>query len=155
MKRTTLLIVLTVFIAMVFLVACSRQKEADKSQTKVTSADVKKEAKKAMETTKAYTLQQKEEYEKQIKAKLQKINGEIQQLQSKAQSRATELKEKGKAEFAQAMEGLHKKKQAAAEKLNELNSASGKAWEDMKSGMDEAMDELIKAYDRARSHFGS
>ena len=53
------------------------------------------------------------------------------------------------------MEELRNKKQAAAEKLNELNSASGKAWEDIKSGMDSAMDALGKAFDRARSHFKS
>ncbi|MGW8303323.1 MAG: hypothetical protein ACWGNO_14700 [Desulfobacterales bacterium] len=155
MKRSALMVILTAFIATTFLVACGDQKEAEKFQKKVTSADVKKEAKEAMETTKAYTLQQKEEYQKQIKAKLEEIDREIQALQAKAQSRATELKEESKAELNQAMEGLLKKKQAAAEKLNELKSASGKAWEDIKSGVDKAMDDLNKAYDQARSNFGS
>ena len=121
----------------------------------MTSADVKKEAKEAIETTKAYSLQQKEEYQKQMEAKLQDFDREIQSLQDKVKSGASALKEDSIAKFNQSMEELSKKKQAVAEKLNELKSESGKAWEDTKSGVDNAMDELGKAYDRARSHFGS
>jgi hypothetical protein len=37
------------------------------------------------------------------------------------------------------MEGLRSKKQAAADKLDELKSSSGKAWDDIKAGLDSAM----------------
>jgi hypothetical protein len=40
-----------------------------------------------------------------------------------------------------------------AERLNEFRTANGKAWDDIKAGMDSAMDELDQAFDRARSHF--
>ncbi|MGA9236845.1 MAG: hypothetical protein WBV91_18620, partial [Desulfobacterales bacterium] len=73
MKRTAIAITLTVFFLLGFLAACGDQKEAEKSQTEVTSEDVKKEAKEAMQTAKEYTLQQKEEYQKQMEAKLQEI----------------------------------------------------------------------------------
>jgi septation ring formation regulator EzrA len=155
MRRNALVIMWVVFLGVVFLVACGDRNAAEKSGTKVTSADVKKEAKEAIETTKAYSLQQKEEYQKQMEAKLQDFDREIQSLQDKVKSGASALKEDSIAKFNQSMEELSKKKQAVAEKLNELKSESGKAWEDTKSGVDNAMDELGKAYDRARSHFGS
>ena len=153
MRRIVLLIILTAFFGLAFLVACGDQKEAKKSETKVTSVDVKKEAKEAIETAKTYAQQQKEEYLQQIKAKMKEYDREMQELLAKAQSRATDLKEESKAQFNQSMEELRNKKQAAADKLNELNSASGVAWEYIKSGMDSSMDELTKAFDRARSHF--
>jgi chromosome segregation ATPase len=155
MRRTTLLIMLTAFFGLAFLVACGDQKEAEKSKTEVTSADVKKEAKEAMETAKTYAQQQKEEYLQQIEAKMKEYDREMQELLAKAQSGATDLKEESKAQFDQSMEELRNKKEAAAKKLNEINSESGEAWKDIKSGMESAMDELSKAFDRARSHFKS
>jgi len=155
MRRIALLIMLTAFFGLAFLVACGDQKEAKKSETEVTAMDVQKEAKEAMETAKTYAYKQKEEYLQQIKAKMKGYDREIQELLAKAESRAADLKEESKVQFNQSMEELHNKKQAAAEKLNELNSASGEAWEDIKSGMDSALDELNKAFDRARSHFKS
>ena len=153
MRRIALFMMLTAFFGLVFLVACGDQKKAEKSETAVTSMDVKKEVKEAVETAKSYTQQQKEEYLRQIDAKIKEFDREMQELLAKAKSSASDLKEAGKAKFNQSMEELHNKKQAAADKLNELNSASGEAWEDIKSGMDSAMDELSKAFDRARSNF--
>lgn len=127
---------LTTFSCLAFLVACGDQKEAKKSETEVTSVDVKKEAKEAMETAKIYAHQQKEEYLQQIEAKIKEYDREMQELLAKAQSKATDLKEESKAQFNQSMEELSNKKKAAAEKLNELNSASAEAWGDIKSGMD-------------------
>ena len=51
-----------------------------------------------MQTAKEYTLQQKEEYQKQMEAKLQEIDREIQELQAKAQFSAAEMKAETKAE---------------------------------------------------------
>jgi len=106
MRRIALLIMLTAFFGLVFLVACGDQKEAEKSETEVTSMDVKKEAKETMETVKSYTQQQKDAYLRQIEAKLEELDKEMQELQAKAKSSATELKEESKAKFNQSMEEL-------------------------------------------------
>jgi len=153
MKQIVVLIIIAAVVGSAFLLACGDGKESEKPEKEVTSQDVKKEAKEAMETAKAYTLQQKEEYQKQIEAKLQALDREINELQTMAQSKATGLKEESKAEFNQTIEELRNKKQAAAEQLDKLKSASGKAWEDIKAGVDSAMDDLSAAFDRARSHF--
>lgn len=155
MRRKALLIMLTVFFGLAFLVACGDQKEAEKSKTKVTSMDVKKEAKEAIQTAKTYTKQQKEEYLNQLDAKIKEFDREMQELLAKTKSSAIEMKDESKEKVNQSLEELRKKKQAAAEKLNELKSSSNEAWEEIKSGMDSAIDELNKAFDRARSDFGS
>jgi len=86
---------------------------------------------------------------------MKEYDREMQELLAKAQSGATDLKEESKTQFDEKMKEFRDKKQAAADKLDELNSASGEAWKDIKSGMESAMDELSKAFDRARSHFKS
>ena len=153
MKRTVLLSLLAVLFSSAFLFACGEQKEAEKSEIEVTSKDVKKETKEAIETAKTYTQQQKREYLQQIEAKMDDLDREIQKLQDKAQSKATELKEESRAELNQSMETLRNKKQAAAQQLAELKSASSNAWHDIKVGEDSAIDELNQAFKQARSHF--
>jgi biopolymer transport protein ExbD len=153
MKKIVVFIILAAFFGSAFLLACGDGKESEKPKVEVTSQDVKNKAKEAIETAKTYTLQQKEEYQKQMEARLQELDREIRELQAGAQSKATALKEESKAQFDQALEELRNKQQAAADKLDKLKSSSGKAWEDMKSGMDSAMGDLSKAFDKARSHF--
>jgi len=153
MRSIVLALTLTAFFGVVFLSACDSQEEAKQSESEVTSADVKKEAEEALQTAKAFTQQQKDEYMQQMQARIDKIEKEIQEVQAKAQSKATELKEDSKAKFDQSMAELRSKKQAAADKLAELKSSSDKAWNDIKIGMDSAMDELSQALDKARSHF--
>lgn len=155
MRRKALLIMLMAFFGLAFLVACGDQKDAEKSETKVTSMDVKEEAKEAIQTAKTYTQQQKEEYLHQLDAKIKEIDREMQELLAKTKSRAIEMKDESKAKVDQSLEELRNKKQTATEKLNELKSSSSEAWEEIKSGMDSAMDELNKAFDRARSEFKS
>lgn len=155
MRRKALLIMLMAFFGLAFLVACGDQKDAEKSETKVTSMDVKKEAKEAIQTAKTYTQQQKEEYLHQLDAKIKEFDREMQELLAKTKSSTIEMKDESKAKVDQSLEELRNKKQAATEKLNELKSSSSEAWEEIKSGMDSAMDELNKAFDRARSDFKS
>jgi hypothetical protein len=112
MIRKALLIMLASFFSLALFFACGDQKDAEKSDTKVTYEDVKKESKEAMETAKEYTQEQKEEYLRQMRAKLDEFNKEFQELQSKVASKATDLKVDSKAKFEQSVEALAKKKQA-------------------------------------------
>lgn len=65
MKRFILILLLTTGVSLGLWPGCGEKKE-----TEVTSKDVKKEAKEAVETAKAYTQQQKKEYQEQIEAKI-------------------------------------------------------------------------------------
>jgi len=42
-----------------------------------------------------------------------------------------------------------------SEKLKELSSSSGSAWEQLKSGLDAAMDDLIDAYKKVVAEFSN
>lgn len=144
-----------------FLAACggSEEQATEESATRpsateehaVTSKDVKKEVTEAAQTTMDYAAAKREEYQKEIKAKLDKYQEEINKMA--VQSR--EMTEDAKAALDQRLQVLLDKKEVAQKKLDELRGASGKAWEDLKNGMDAAMDDLKMAFEDASSHFKS
>ena len=93
--------------------------------------------------------EQKEEYQKQIEAKLKEFNQKREELKAKA----ADLKKESREEFNQQMEELKKKQEAAKKKLEEVKAASAKAWEKLKVEMDTAIEDLNKLYDTIMSHF--
>jgi len=115
----------------------------------VSAEDVKKETKEALGAAKELTVQQKEEFQKKMRDKLDRIQREIDRLVFKA----NQAKKETRAELNKVIGELQKKKDAIAKKLQELESASGKAWNDLKSGLNASMEELEKSYKRAQSRF--
>ncbi len=140
--------VVAIFISMLFITSCSK-KTPEKAETKVSSEDVKRETGKALETTKTYLAQQKEKYQKDAESTLNDLNDKIKGLQSKAEQAGTDTK----AKYNEIIEGLRKKQGEAQNKLNDLKAKSADAWEDIKSGMDAALENLKNSYSDAVSHF--
>jgi hypothetical protein len=124
--------------------AVAGQKKAD-----VSAEDVKKETKEALGAAKELTVQQKEEFQKKMRAELDRMQKEIDRLAFKTNQAKIETQ----AELDKAVKELQKKKDATAKKLQDLESASGKAWGDLKSGLNASMEELEKSYKRAQSRF--
>lgn len=144
MKRILSMLVLTLALALV-LYGTSRAAE----EGKVTSEDFKKQTEKALETAKELTAQQKEEYQKKVQAQIEDLTRHIAEINAKAKT----LRKEASAQFEAATAELKKKQEAAQQKLKELQSSTGKAWDGVKTGLDSAMDELMKTYQSALSIF--
>jgi len=139
---------LAVFVPLFFMTSCSKETH-EKAETHVSSGDVKRERGEALETTKTYLAQQKEKYQKDAESTLNDLNDKIKGLQSKAEQAGTDTK----AKYNEIIKGLRKKQEEAQNKLNDLKSKSADAWEDIKSGMDAALENLKNSYNDAVSHF--
>ena len=111
--------------------------------------ETNKEVKDASEGSLTYMRHQRDEYQKQIEAQLKEYDQKLDELEVKART----AKQETKALFNQKIEALREKQRAAHDKLDRLSIATGKAWEDLKSGTDAAMEDLAKAYHDAVSHF--
>jgi DNA repair exonuclease SbcCD ATPase subunit len=111
--------------------------------------ETNKEVKDASEGSLAYLRRQRDEYQKQIEAQLKEYDQKLDELQVKVGA----VKQEAKALLNQQIQALREKQHAAHDKLDKLSTATGKAWEDLKSGMDTAMENLAKAYHDAVSHF--
>jgi archaellum component FlaC len=129
---------------------CGSPEEPGKSKPpQVTQDQVKQKTGAALESVKNYTLQQKEEYRKKISAELDELQKKIDALKSKAQAAASEARAKLNEEIAD----LQKKAEDLKKKLSGLGTATGNAWEDLKSEVDKGIDELNKSYEKVRSNY--
>jgi TolA-binding protein len=99
----------------------------------------------------ALSQQQKEEYQKKIETRLRDLNQELKEWKDKAEK----MEKKARAEMDEQLSKLSKKEEEASKKFKDLRSRTGKAWEDLKVGVDSAVDDLGKAFDQMRSRFKS
>ena len=125
------------------------QKPADRTPGKVTSEDVRRDAGQAAKTAAEYSQQTKEEFQKDLDARLNELDAEIAKLREKGRN----LKDKGKANWDQKMPELQAKRDAARAKLAEVRGSSAEAWKDLRKGAQSAYDDLDKAFRDASREF--
>jgi DNA-binding transcriptional regulator GbsR (MarR family) len=131
------------------LPGCGEKEQTQSKPATVSKEDVNKEAKEAYDATKAYTQEQIQAFRKQMETKLNEYGEKIDQLQAKSE----ELGGDAKAKAEQQLTALRQKRDEASEKLKGLGSSSGDAWEQLKSGIDAAMEDLGNAYKKAAAEF--
>jgi hypothetical protein len=130
-------------------VSCSKETPKE-VKTDVTQEDVKQEAGEAVETTEAYLDQRKDEYIKQVEVKMEDIGVKTVELENLLAEETTETKE----DLNEKIQGLKKKQEELQKKIDELKSSSAEEWEEFKTVIDKALDDLERAYDKAAlSHF--
>lgn len=118
-------------------------------QQPVTKQEVKKEAADTMEKAKAYAEQQKQVYTKKVQATLDDLSKKIDQLKEQAKTAKGDALTK----IQGGMADLKVKQDQAKQKLQELGGSTGAAWEQVKTGVDNAITDLQKAYEGASSYF--
>ena len=116
---------------------------------KVTSDDVRRDARKAVDTATDYSQQAKEEFQKKLEARLKDLDAEIAELREKG----SDLSDEAKADWDRKMAALEAKREAAHAKLAEVGESSAEAWKDVQQGAQSAWDELEKAFQDAAREF--
>jgi DNA anti-recombination protein RmuC len=145
MSRFTWMLML----AMLFVATGCDQKPAVKMPGKVTSEDVQRDIGQAVNTTAEYSLQSKEEFQKNLKAQLNELDAKIDKLREKGR----ELKDDAKVNWDKKMADLETKREAARVKLDEVGNSSAEAWKDIQKGAQSAREELEKAFKDASKEF--
>lgn len=93
--------------------------------------------------------QAKADFERMLNRKLEGLDEEIRELQSKV----TTLQETAKAEWTEKVTALEAKRREAGAKLEEVGAATGEAWEHLRDGAERAWDELEQAVTKAVAEF--
>lgn len=91
----------------------------------------------------------RDQYVRNLQAKLDTWNADIDTLSAKADKVTADLK----TEYGEQIEALKAKQAVAKQKLGELQLSGDCAWEDLKSGIDLALTAMGKAIETARSRF--
>jgi len=128
---------------------CGEKEQPESKPASVSKEDVKKEAKEAYDATKAYTQEQMQAFREQTEIKLNEYKEGFDQLQAKAEKMGGDAKAKADEQLT----ALNQKREVLAEKLKELSSSSGNAWEQLKTGIDAALEDLGSAYKKAAAEF--
>ena len=93
--------------------------------------------------------EKRDEYVEKLKDQIDKWNADIDQLQAKADKMGAEAKVKAQKHI----EDLKAKRLQLEEKLKPIQKAGGEAWEDLKSGANQALKALGEAVNAAKSRF--
>lgn len=112
--------------------------------TNASLKDVKRDVAQAVETTKVYASENKDQFVAALQEKLAKLDQKISELGSKA---ATVKAEEGD----KALTALRDQRSALGDKFDELKKATQETWKDVKAGVEKAYDEVEKAYDNAKA----
>lgn len=84
-----------------------------------------------------------------LHARLIDWNNEITRLEAKAEQASGEAKR----DLLETIEQMKQRKEEARTKIAELQHASDSAWEDIKTGADEALDAIKRSFESAKSKF--
>ena len=93
--------------------------------------------------------EQRDAFIQKLKDKIDKWNAEIDRLNAKAEQVGAEAK----MEYLQQVEEIKKHRDDALQKMEQLQEAGEGAWEDMKSGVEMAVDSMVQAAKSARERF--
>lgn len=94
-------------------------------------------------------MSNKQAYQQKIQAQLDEWSAEIDKLRAKADKADADAQ----IAFNREIDNLRDKKNQAREKLDELSDASEGAWEDLKTGVEAASNQLGQALRSAQSRF--
>jgi len=84
-----------------------------------------------------------------LKARLDKLDNELSQLEAKAQLARADARVQAEAKLAQ----VRQMRDQAKQKASELQAASDNAWEHLKQGAEDAWKILKDAFEKAKSEF--
>lgn len=91
----------------------------------------------------------KDVYVQKLHAKLDEWNAEIDKLKAKADMAEAEKR----VEYQKQIENLQKRRKEAEKKVAEVREAGEGAWEDLKSGVQNAWDSMTEEIKLAQSRF--
>ena len=95
-------------------------------------------------------MDEKDAYRQKAEARLDQWRAEIDKLQA----RAAEASADTRIEYEKRLKTLREKQQEMRRQLDELSAAGSDAWQDVKSGLDSAWDDLQASIRNARERFG-
>ncbi len=94
---------------------------------------VKKETSEALDASKQYVNEKKEDFEVRMEARLAELRAKAKSIKDSTQAGAKEK-----------LAELAKQEKAAAERLAAVKKAGGSAWKSLRAGVEQAVDELDK-----------
>lgn len=134
------------------LIGCYEKREPVSRETPaptVTMGDVKSDASKALDTASEYSLERKQRMIQKWNDQLSAMDSQMVGLKKSGEQLAADAK----VNWEKKMTDLELKRQAARDKLTELENSTAEAWGDIEKGASAAWDDLKNAFQDASKDF--
>ena len=120
-------------------------------QKSVSAGDVTRDAKQAVDTATDYAQMQKREFIAKAERDVQTLRASLDDLKKRASTATAETKGK----MQDAIRDLEREQDQlqVQQKLTELKSATADAWQDAKTGFEDAFEKLRESYEKAKREF--
>jgi flagellar motility protein MotE (MotC chaperone) len=132
-----------VFLAMLAL-ACGKKEEPPQVKQPVTAKEVQQKANEALSTIKDFTDQRKKEYQQQVAGQLAAMQKKLDEMKGQLDKASPELRARLEKEMLESKRDLEN----LLKSLAALETATGKAWEEMKGGVSQALENLQKSQEK-------
>ncbi len=114
-----------------------------------TAGDVQKEAAEAVQASKEFAVETKDEFVKTTEEKVAALDRKIEELKAQGKDR----KDRASAAWKKEMADLQAKRAKLSKDFGALKKSSGNAWQKMKDGVKSAVNSLEKSYEEAKAEF--
>lgn len=142
---------LTTAASLAMLMAAGCTEDASQPGTDdVTASDVREQASEAADTAAQFTREQFETYANNMQEGIESLESDIQQLESRAQ----DLTGEAQSEAREAIDDLKAQRDQFAQRLQQARDNTDAAWDDIRSGLEQAWNDLDQARKSAMDRFG-
>lgn len=148
MKRLSFAVAL-VWVA--FGTACEQQGPGLEKQAAVSGQEVEQEMGEAVSTAVAFSQQEADAYREKVESRIEKLEKDIASLRTGVEQKGA----RATADLREAVEDLEEQKESLKGRARELKTATAESWGELKSGLDEAMEDLESAYERTAAKLGA
>jgi hypothetical protein len=121
--------------------------------TSTSKTEARNEVRTDAEQTRARTTMTKDEYQRKLEARLDRIDREMDEERARAEKRKMDAK--ARREYNERMEDLRKLRADTRSKWDEMKNATADGWEKFKDGVDNSVDRLDRAWDRFKADMKS
>ncbi len=150
-KNAYSLVPYIIFMLLAGVPTCYAQSSSDET----TAKEVKQEMNDLLNTLKSYTAEQRDEAVKITQKTLDKLDKQIESLESRIDKNWESMTKTARAETRANMKALRKQRTKVAEWYGSMKSSSASAWEEMKKGFSDAYRTLEKAWEKSEKEFDS
>jgi len=95
------------------------------------------------------TIRDRDAFVATLKSKLDQANEQLDELEARLQEVNADVRQ----QYQQEMDGLKARRDAYKQRAQELEAAGSDAWMDLRSGLDEAWQNLTDALEKAKTRF--
>ncbi|MCL5097621.1 MAG: hypothetical protein M1608_08850 [Candidatus Omnitrophica bacterium] len=151
MKPKLILNALSLMAALAVTAGCQQKQQSAQNDQSVSGEQVKGKVNEAVNATKQYAAQTKDQVAAAVQKQLNAMDTDIAGLESKA----SKLTAQARTKADQALVELRAQRDVVAKKLDELKAAGQEDWKKAQSGLDEAWQKLQKTYEQAKQNFSN